>query len=475
MFNRIRKDLLSIKNLFMKKALLFIIITMISSWTFANNQMGFYDTIPIKIGKPVTGYVGPCCGEDWARVYKFELKQAGVISVFIKTDGRSPFEFLYIDMVGNIHETADANGRTVYQKLEAGTHWILIFGAANGDPNVYYSFTTNFHAVTESNEAVSNNEDINKNNNLYLNSVSTGHIGFFSPNGFQDGVDFYYINVPTEGDIHINCKASALTYFSQNQYISILLKTFNSAAQYGFDNNYPEANISAHLPAGEYWLSISGSGGYTLSNTYYSSSPPVASIANKSTLEGNTGTKQLKFPVTLSSAYTSAVKVKYKTLNNTAKAGSDYVAAEDSVIFKPGQTSKTVSITINGDTKAEPNETFYVKLYKPYNATVAEDTAIGKIRNDDGAALTDKFITSENIQSTSLITGIKAYPNPVKDILYIQTADAATFYLSDAKGKLILTKQIHNNGSINVSALPAGLYFLKNEATGDVQKIIVQK
>lgn len=202
---------------------------------------------------------------------------------------------------------------------------------------------------------------------------------------------------------------------------------------------------------------------------------PSVTIADKSILEGDTGTKQLKFTVTLSNTYTSVVKIKYKTINNTAKAGSDYITANDSLIFKPGQTKKTISITINGDTKTESDETFYVKLYKPVNATIAGDTAIGTIRNDDGAALTNKLITDEQIKSTSLTTGIKVYPNPVKNMLYIQAKGNTTFYLSDAAGKRILTKQIQKNGNINVSTLPAGLYFLKNSLTGEVQKIVVQK
>jgi hypothetical protein len=202
---------------------------------------------------------------------------------------------------------------------------------------------------------------------------------------------------------------------------------------------------------------------------------PALSIANKSTLEGNFGTKQLKFPVTLSNAYASPVKVKYKTINNTAKAGSDYIMAIDSLIFNPGQTSKTISITIKGDRNIEPNENFFVLLYQPKNATISNDTATGTILNDDGATFTDEATVIDEVKSVSLPESFQAFPNPVKNVLYIQAKGNAVFYLIDAKGKLMLSKQLQNSGVIDCSVLPNGLYFLKNSSIGEAQKIIIEK
>ena len=67
------------------------------------------------------------------------------------------------------------------------------------------------------------------------------------------------------------------------------------------------------------------------------------------------------------------------------------------------------------------------------------------------------------------------YPNPAKDILHIQTTGKATVTLTDQQGKTILTKTINGNGEINVSHLPAGLYYLKNGETGVVQKVVLTK
>src|SRR5438128_6033450 len=53
------------------------------------------------------------------------------------------------------------------------------------------------------------------------------------------------------------------------------------------------------------------------------------------------------------------------------------------VTFAPGTTSQTVTVTVNGDTKFEPDETFFVNLTLPVNATIADGQGVGTIQNDD--------------------------------------------------------------------------------------------
>ena len=85
---------------------------------------------------------------------------------------------------------------------------------------------------------------------------------------------------------------------------------------------------------------------------------PTLSINDASVNEGNAGTTTATFTVTLSAAATSAVTVSYATADGTATAGSDYAATSGALTFAVGETTKTVSVTINGDTTVEPNETF---------------------------------------------------------------------------------------------------------------------
>ena len=77
--------------------------------------------------------------------------------------------------------------------------------------------------------------------------------------------------------------------------------------------------------------------------------------------------------------------------------------------------------------------------------------------------------------TTSSSKNFFAYPNPVKDILYVQSKNKTNFTLTDQSGKILLTQTINGTGKINVSKLTLGLYYLKNNETGLSQKIIVFK
>jgi hypothetical protein len=98
---------------------------------------------------------------------------------------------------------------------------------------------------------------------------------------------------------------------------------------------------------------------------------PTVSIGNASVTEGNSGSRTVTLTVSLSAASASTVTVRYQTADGTATvAGNDYVATSGTVTFAPGQTSMTISILVNGDKTKEGNETFFVTLTSPNNATI---------------------------------------------------------------------------------------------------------
>jgi len=121
--------------------------------------------------------------------------------------------------------------------------------------------------------------------------------------------------------------------------------------------------------------------------TILDSSPtPTLLINDVSQFEGHSGTSVMNFTVSLLPPSTSSftITVTYQTANGTATAGSDYVAAGPTVLtFTAGQTSKTVGVTINGDTTTEGNETFFVNLTSPTNAVIGDSQGVGTILNDD--------------------------------------------------------------------------------------------
>jgi hypothetical protein len=111
---------------------------------------------------------------------------------------------------------------------------------------------------------------------------------------------------------------------------------------------------------------------------------PAVSITDVRVAEGNSGSKLLAFTVGLSSISPTPVTYAIATANNTATAGSDYVARSLSGETIPaGQQSRVFAVTLNGDAAIEADETFFVTLDNVVGATVANATAIGTLANDD--------------------------------------------------------------------------------------------
>jgi hypothetical protein len=114
------------------------------------------------------------------------------------------------------------------------------------------------------------------------------------------------------------------------------------------------------------------------------------SINDVTVTEGNTGTSTATFTVTLAPANPSqSVTVAFATANQTATtANSDYVAGSGTLTFGAGVTTRTISVTINGDQVVESNETFLVNLSNPTNAVIGDAQGVGTITNDDVPACT---------------------------------------------------------------------------------------
>ncbi|NUS60574.1 MAG: hypothetical protein HOQ01_06465 [Lysobacter sp.] len=110
---------------------------------------------------------------------------------------------------------------------------------------------------------------------------------------------------------------------------------------------------------------------------------PTLSVGDVALSEGHSGTKTMSFTVKLSAASTNTVNVSFKTSNGSAVAGTDYTAALGTISFSPGQTSRSVAVTLRGDRTPEKSETFALNLSNPVNATLRDGVAIGTITNDD--------------------------------------------------------------------------------------------
>ena len=121
------------------------------------------------------------------------------------------------------------------------------------------------------------------------------------------------------------------------------------------------------------------------------------SISNVSRAEGNAGTQQFTFNVTLSAASSSVVTVTYATANGTATAGSDYTTASGTLTFQPGITSLPINVTVSGDTTTpEPNEIFLVNLTAATGAIISTGQGVGTILNDDTPAVVGRYVFYNN-------------------------------------------------------------------------------
>jgi len=112
-------------------------------------------------------------------------------------------------------------------------------------------------------------------------------------------------------------------------------------------------------------------------------STPALSVQDAAIAEGNSGASDLTFSISLSAVSTSPVTVNAATNGGTATAGDDFAATNESLTIAAGSTSASFTVTVNGDTTPEADETFTVTLSGATNATIARATATGTIADDD--------------------------------------------------------------------------------------------
>lgn len=164
---------------------------------------------------------------------------------------------------------------------------------------------------------------------------------------------------------------------------------------------------------------------------------PRLSINDVNVTEGNSGTTNATFTVTLSSPSTQTITVDFGTLDGTATAGSDYGPRSGTRIFNPGQVSQTITIPINGDTIGEADETFFIVLSDPLGAVIARGTGMGTIVNDD-AAPTPAQLSINNVTATEGDSGT--------------TNAVFTVTLSPASNQAVSVDYFTSDGTANASS-----------------------
>jgi hypothetical protein len=264
----------------------------------------------------------------------------------------------------------------------------------------------------------------------------------------------------------------------------------------------PSATISVPIkgdttvePDETFFVNLTNPTGATLADnqavgTITNDDSATITIGDVSLAEGNSGTANMNFTVTLSNPSASVVQVDYATADNTASAGSDYIATSNTLTFPIGSTSQVISVPINGDTTVEPNEAFFVNLTNPSGATIADNQATGTITNDDNATISIGDVSqSEGDSGTANMTFTVSLSNPSASVVQVDYAtanDSATAgsdyvaksgTLSFPIGSTSQTVSVVINGDTTVEpnetffvnlTNPSGATIADNQATGTI-------
>src|SRR5439155_693458 len=113
---------------------------------------------------------------------------------------------------------------------------------------------------------------------------------------------------------------------------------------------------------------------------------PSFSIDDVTHSEGDAGTTSYVFTVTKSGSTALSASVDLQTQDGTATiADNDYQANNGTLNFAASETTKQVTVLVNGDTTYETNEAFTVHLSNASGATIGDADGTGTIVNDDAA------------------------------------------------------------------------------------------
>ena len=108
------------------------------------------------------------------------------------------------------------------------------------------------------------------------------------------------------------------------------------------------------------------------------STNPSISVANAAVVTDGSAA-HADFTVSLAAASSQTVSVRYSTADGTAKAGINYLATSGTLVFEPGQTSKTISVSVLGLSEGLPSLTFLMQLQSPTDGKLLRSSGTGTI------------------------------------------------------------------------------------------------
>jgi hypothetical protein len=328
-----------------------------------------------------------------------------------------------LNVVAVSDAVSDPN-ETVKVNLTSGGDYILgANSSASFNPATNFTVGSNPNSVTVGDFNGDGKSDLAV-ANFYSTNVSvllgTGTGSFGAATNFTVGTGPFSVTV---GDFNGDGKSDLAVTNYNNNNVSVLLGTgtgsFGTATNFTVGTDPFSVTVGDFNGDGKSDLAVANANSNNVSvllnadptATVTITDVPISLTINDVTLtEGNSGTTNAVFTVSLSSAASTVVSVDYATANGTATAGTDYTALPTTTLtFNPGETSKTITVAINGDNQVESDETFFVNLSNLQtngsNVTLADNQGQGTITNDDSAsiAITDVTITEGNSGTTNAV------------------------------------------------------------------------
>jgi hypothetical protein len=269
-----------------------------------------------------------------------------------------------------INDTMDEPSETFFVNLTNASNSVILDNQGQGtitDNDAAPTISINDTSVTEGNSGTTN---------------ATFNVTLSAASGFTVTVNYATADGTATAGSDYQSTSGTLT-FNPGQTTQTILVPVNGDTTFEQDETFV---VNLTIPANATILDNQGQA--TIANDDAAPPVPAISIDNVSVTEGNSGTKTVDFTVSLSMTPTTTVTVDYATANGTATSPSDYLSTGGTLTFAPGETSKTVSVTVNGDTLVEADETFFVNLTnQSANAIISDNQGQGTILNDDAATL----------------------------------------------------------------------------------------
>ena len=295
----------------------------------------------------------------------------------------------------------------------------------------------------------------------------------------QTTVDYAYAMTgsATSGTDHAAIPSGTLT-FAPGETSKTITATVN-----GDTDMEPDEGIGLQLSnPGPSGFSLAMGSGRLANGLIVDDDRPTLTIDSPRVAEGNSGTTELVFTVTLSPASTGQVTVDWSTPGGTATSGTDYTGASGTLTFAAGETSKTIPVEVWGDSTVEPDETVEVVIFDPVpsgtpirnadGAIAATARGVGTITNDDGRT---SPLPSLTIDAPQVVEGPSGTTATLRFTVALSrtTARQVTVAYEDAGSGTARAGALCERGADYVAFAPGTLTFAPGTRTQTIDVTVI--